>query len=267
MERTAFINMLLKVITLISFFGIIYLYVSNYSSNKRLAKIEHIIQLTPSIEKDSLIRILEIKDLKEQMYITQLGFLSDWLIFIVTILFAIVVIIQYVAFDSRTKQVEEKYQEQKILNDEHKKDINTRLKETKIELNASFINTFFTASTLYGGYNNLIQAFILSVLGINRCIDSKKRLEPDDNRVDNSLSGHIDQALFHAKSIFENNEYIFDNTSSILDEGFTRLKGLIDGAFSHVKGSDLESLIQVKYAYDQILIKAREFSEETETSF
>lgn len=113
------ISLILGILTATLIAASIYLYIQNLNSQSRISQLEKIVRFQPSMEKDSLIRILEVKNIQESQYLTNLNILSDWIIFYVTVLFGLVVAIQILNFEMRTKNVEQKYEEQKIANVEH----------------------------------------------------------------------------------------------------------------------------------------------------
>lgn len=113
------INLILKVVTAILVAASVYLYIQNINSQSRISQLEKIVKFQPSMERDSLVRLLEVKSIQESQYLTSLNILSDWIIFYVTILFALVVVIEVVNFKSHLNSIASKYEDKQKENDEH----------------------------------------------------------------------------------------------------------------------------------------------------
>lgn len=94
---------------------------------------EEIAQQKTSMQTDSLIKTLQIRDIKEAIYISQLDYLSDWLIAFVTLLFGISIISQLFTFEARIKRISDQYEEQKTANENYIKDVEKRFKNQETE--------------------------------------------------------------------------------------------------------------------------------------
>ena len=118
----------------VAIFGFGWFYYQTCTWDARISTVEKIVQNKPSIERDSLIRVLELKDIKEDTYINQFDQVSNWFILFVTLIFAVAVLIQFTAHEIRARNIENKYQKQKLENEKHIKDVEERFK--KAEINA-----------------------------------------------------------------------------------------------------------------------------------
>lgn len=122
--------------------GVCYLYTWTYNWDARISKIEEILNRNASMQADSLIKTLQIRDVKEAIYISQLDHLSDWLIAFVTLLFGVSIISQLLTFEARTKRISDQYEEQKTENENHIKEVEEKFKLSEKDNIVAFISIF-----------------------------------------------------------------------------------------------------------------------------
>lgn len=125
------VALLLLLLSVSATVGVCYLYKWTYNWDVRISKIEEIAQRKASMQTDSLIKTLEIRDIKESLYISQLDYLSDWLIAFVTLLFGISIVSQLFLFEARIKRVSDQYEEQKTDSTKHIEEVEKRFKKAE----------------------------------------------------------------------------------------------------------------------------------------
>lgn len=83
---------------------------------------------------DSLRRAIDLRDMKQQYYLTQMSIQSDWFIIFVTVLFGVFAIVGYGFFVAHTQALAKQYKEQKKIQEEHFRQFNERFKKTEADI-------------------------------------------------------------------------------------------------------------------------------------
>lgn len=188
------INFILKITPVILAVASIYLFIQNLNFKSRILQLEKIVQFKPSIERDSLIRLLEVKDIQESQYLSNQSILSDWIILYVSVLFGVVVLIQILNFEMRTKNVEQKYEEQKIANKNHFDEFYARFEDLNSEIN-SVMGSSLEFQAINNMQTNPFLAFELSVYAAESFLKSL-RSKDDVGENYTSMQNCLDSAVY-----------------------------------------------------------------------
>jgi hypothetical protein len=126
------ISSVLLLFSVVAIVAVCYFYQWTYNWDARISNMEQILQQKATTQADTLTVPIHIRDIKEQIYISQLDRMSDWLIAVVTLLFGIVIVVQIATYEARIQKVYDQYDEQKMDNEKHIKDIDKmfRIAET-----------------------------------------------------------------------------------------------------------------------------------------
>lgn len=216
------INLIFGIIISILIAISIYLYIKNLNSQSRISQLEKIVKFQPSMEMDSLVRILEVKNIQESQYLTNLNILSDWIIFYVTVLFGLVVAIQILNFEMRTKNVEQKYEEQKIANVEHFEKFEERFEERFEDFYARFEDLESDVNAVMGQLYSMQGNFY----------STKDSLAAFDT--------YIGAAESYLKSLIEKSD---------LDKNYYNMKNNLEFALAHLNKYDAEPKTEIDKMY------------------
>lgn len=213
-----------------------YLYHKYSYTNHRLNQVEGILQLQKSIMRpedvtsseaaikiDSLSRLLEVQELKEEYYLNQLNVLSDWFIFYVTGLIALIGLAGFSYF----KKIEHEVHKQKEINQQQFKAHAERFMGVESDLFLSASLVFSMTGDMYKENQNWQKAFaayipslVLYSNAIHRRGLTKEAETYIKNQINqlNKLLGHIDKLPLNKTQIKELNQQFSAITYNIDDE-------------------------------------------------
>jgi len=129
----------------------IFLFWKFNNASTRLRQIESIVQTQPSTERDSLLRLLDFKEAKEEYYLTQMDVQSNWFILYVTILFGVFALVGYSVFKYELQSIEDKNQAKQMENQEHFSKFEKRFKELEIDLRTGLGETYKISAIMNQG--------------------------------------------------------------------------------------------------------------------
>ena len=123
---------------------------------------------------------LEQKDFQQELILNQTGVHSDWVIFYVTILFSLVVIIEYARFKTRIDKIVEEHKEKQIENGEHFKKLKDELKLSEIDNLDAFVNIAQFQALYYRDKNRMLDSLGVYVNG--SLVDSDGKEMPGNKK-------------------------------------------------------------------------------------
>lgn len=139
---------------------------SNHVIDKEIAKLE---------------TELKQKDFQQEFILHQVGIQSDWIILYVTLLFALVVAIEFINFKTRLESIADEYKNKQKINDEHFREFRDEFKRLKTQ-NADVLSTVLDLSSAFfmekGLVAESVKQRLMSVSYITNAID----LTDDKNR-------------------------------------------------------------------------------------
>lgn len=245
------INFILKITPVILAVASIYLFIQNINFKSRISQLEKIVQFKPSIERDSLIRLLEVKDIQESQYLSNQSILSDWIILYVSVLFGVVVLIQILNFEMRTKNVEQKYEEQEIANKNHFDEFYARFEDLESDVNAVMGQLYSMQGQFYTEKDNMA-AFDMYIGAVEKYLKSLNIKDEGDKNY-YYVKNNLELALaylnkYHLKGDFKDDDKFYFNEKDKLDfqETFSFL--LLNLFNNH----DREMVIEIMKTFDAI---------------
>lgn len=122
---------------------------------------------------------LEQKDFQQELILNQIGVHSDWVIFYVTILFSLVVIIEYASFKTRIDKIVEEHKEKQIENGEHFKKLKDELKLSEIDNLDAFVNIAQFQALYYRDKNRML---VIKHIENNPLVDSDGKEMPGNKK-------------------------------------------------------------------------------------
>jgi len=203
-----------------------YYYKQHQNDHARLNQVEAILQLQnaimsprdlfrsePAVKIDSLTRLLEVQEAKEDYYLNQLGVLSDWFILYVTALFGVIALFGFFSFRS----IEAKVNEQEKKFEENFERVQNTVRAINAEFHKLMGNIYSSRADIYSDIGNkeneVIGARLFSILNYTTEVkiigldnNSKKALDQEIDSIFEIIEPDI---VLHTKAA--NAEMVFDS--------------------------------------------------------
>lgn len=243
------INIILATLTVLLIPSTIYLYIKFSNAQNRISHLENIAQLNPSMERDSLIRILDVKNIQETQYLTNLNILSDWIILYVTVLFGLVVIIQVFNFESRTKNVEDKYKQQEKANQYHFEKFLARFENLESDINA-IIGRFYSMHTNIE--KDSFSNFDLYLIAAESYLKSLVLKDESDKNYHN-VKDSLEFALFYINKYEMDGKFMKLDTRYFVDEYKIEFEQTFQFLLSNLfLQEDKKTVIEIMKTFDRL---------------
>lgn len=236
------------VLSIASIISVFNFHKSTQNWDARISKIEQILEQKTSMQTDSLIKTIELRDIKEVMYIKQFDYLSDWIIAFVTLLFGISILSQIFTFETRIKRISDKYDEQKTANENHIKNVEEKFKKTEANTLRILIKSVIFQSN-YCAENGHYRSSLEKNTNTIDIMLQVQELDPDSNEFDNFMWQSLGRCVKSINNINaemdRSDRYNFFFTSkeaSNYKEYFHKLSSKVNGASKELIGSIITRL-------------------------
>lgn len=198
---------------------------------------EQLLQQNATIQADTLTVPIQIRDIKEQIYISQLDRMSDWLIAVVTLLFGIVIVVQIATYEARIQKVSDQYDEQKRNNEKHIEDIEKRFRIAETNTLRAQAKILEFQSDYYADKDEFYDAIECAyrVLGINieiQYIDQRSNISLSSVRMILKKYSNLIARAYSAFSDNKSSNLLFMANAESYKEYFSNLYGQVTDDFS-----------------------------------
>jgi hypothetical protein len=140
-------------------------------------------------------RAIDLRDVKQQYYLTQLSIQSDWFIVFVTVLFGVFAVVGYGFFVAQTQAIAKQYEEQKKIQEQHITEVEKRFKKVEIKTLMAYSNIVMFQASYCFDKGEYIKSLDDNITALNVALEIKRLKEECGEEWNNPTMSNLSVCL------------------------------------------------------------------------